>query len=121
MMIYNPFKNLTKKVKKMLIAAVIISLTFAIIGFHETRDIDEDRAKNSDYLFWIMTIFNICFALIAMAFVYARLKKGGMSSELKSQISRRYLEFVVVFVILSWPINNLLRPEYKYDKSLGYF
>jgi hypothetical protein len=31
-----------------------------------------------------MIIFNIFFALIVMAFVYARLKKGGMSSELKS-------------------------------------
>jgi hypothetical protein len=65
-----------------------------------------------------MTVFNIFFALIAMAFVYARLNKGGMSSELKSQISRRYLEFVIVFVILSWPINNLLRPEYKYNADL---
>jgi len=64
-----------------------------------------------------MTSFNIIFALIAMAFVYVRLNKGGMSSELKSQISRRYLEFVVIFVILSWPINNLLRPEYRYDPT----
>ena len=31
-----------------------------------------------------MIIFNIFFALIVMAFVYARLNKGGMSSELKS-------------------------------------
>jgi hypothetical protein len=118
MMIYNPFKNLTKKVKKMLITALLISFILAIIGLIETRDMDQDKAKNSDYLFWIMTIFNIFFALIAMAFVYARLNKGGMSSELKSQISRRYLEFVIIFVILSWPINNLFRPEYKYNSSI---
>ena len=32
LMIYNPFKNLTKKVKKMLITALLISFTLAIIG-----------------------------------------------------------------------------------------
>jgi hypothetical protein len=32
LMMYNPFKNLTKKVKKMLITALLISFTLAIIG-----------------------------------------------------------------------------------------
>jgi hypothetical protein len=68
-----------------------------------------------------LNAFNIIFASIAMAYVYTRLNKGGMSSELKSQISRRYLEFVMIFVILSLPINHLFQPDYNYNESKGIY
>ena len=31
------------------------------------------------------------------------------------------MEFVLIFVTFSWPINFLLRPEFKLNSALGYF
>lgn len=120
-MLYNPFQNATKKANKYLWMALGVSFVLSTIGLILTEDKNRDTAKNSDYLFLLMTLFNIAFAAIAMTFVYMRLNQGGMSSELKSQISRRYLEFVLIFVVLSLPINQLLKPEYKYNSDLGYY
>jgi uncharacterized membrane protein len=64
--------------------ALVVSFTLATVGLLLTQNKDRDTAKNSDYLFLAMTVFNIAFAGIAMTFVYMRLNKGGMSGELKS-------------------------------------
>ena len=53
-------------------------------------------------------------AVFLMLLVSHRLNKPGMTSDVKTQIKARYIEFVVVFVILSFPINIITRPEYKY-------
>jgi len=103
----------------MIAAALIISFFFACFALFWTQKLDEDKQKRADYVYNTLNAFNIIFASIAMAYVYTRLNKGGMSSELKSQISRRYLEFVMIFVILSLPINHLFQPDYKYNESRG--
>ena len=63
-----------------------------------------------------MTVFNIVFVAVAMPFLYTRLKKGGISKEIMKDIRKRYLEFVLIFVVLSLPISLLLKPYYKFNE-----
>ena len=61
-----------------------------------------------------MIIINLVLTVIVMFVVAKRLSNPGMTSNLKNQIRSRYLEFVAIFILLSFPILYVTRPEYKY-------
>ena len=56
-----------------------------------------------------------------MIAVTRRLSATGISKDVKRQIRTRYLEYVAIFVSLSYPINNMIKPEYSYNADLGLY
>ena len=48
-----------------------------------------------------------------------RFKKPGMSGELKRQIRARYIEYVVLYAVFSWPICMVTKPSYRYLKTMN--
>ena len=69
----------------------------------------------------MIIIFNLVFATIVMILVTKRLSSTGISKDLKTQIRTRYIEYVCIFVALSYPINILIKPEYEWGQDLGYY
>jgi len=93
----------------MLITSIVLALLLSYFSLTQTSDhID----LNTSLLFNGIVIFNIVAALFVMALVFYRLNKsGGTSVEVKQQISRRYLEYVLFFVVLSYASNKQQKPE----------
>lgn len=119
LMLFNPFKNTKNRPRNMVILSAVSSVVVATVGLILTENKDEDVHKLSDLIFIMMTIFNLVFASVVMIAVTKRLSSTGISKDLKAQIRARYIEYVCIFVALSYPINNLLRPEYGFDKTVG--
>lgn len=72
----------------------------------------------SAYMFYKYIVYAQClYALIALGHVVWRLTRGSVSADLKKQVSRRYLEFVIIFTFLGLPVNDLLKPEYDYEED----
>lgn len=58
-------------------------------------------------LFLAILIANSIAALVVLTLVLYRLnKRGGTSDEIKKQVSKRYLEFVMVFIFLNFLANQ---------------
>lgn len=119
LMLFNPFKNTTNRPKNSVIFSAVCSGAVATVGLILTENKNEDVHKLSMFIFLTMTIFNLVFAFVVMIAVTKRLSSTGISKDLKAQIRARYIEYVCIFVALSYPINNLLRPEYGFDKTAG--
>ena len=49
-----------------------------------------------------------------MVWLTFRFKKPGMSGSIKKEIRARYVEYVVLYAMFSWPICHLTKPSYRY-------
>jgi len=70
----NPFTNATKKAGRYLWLALAISSVLATASFFFTNQETRGTLGTSDYLYLGITGFNIVFAVVALPFVYNRLK-----------------------------------------------
>lgn len=119
LLLLNPFQSIGSRPTKLVLSAFTVSLFFALLCTYETS-VQSDFA---DYLFTCVIVFNLVFAPLVMTLVLYRLFKEstGTSTEVREQISKRYLEFVASFVFLSYPINLIQRPSYSYNQTSGNF
>ena len=100
--------------KKLIWGAVFIAAILSYISTQITTHMERDDI--SSYRFYKYVVWVQClYALIAVGHVVWRLTRGSVSADLKKQVSRRYLEFVIIFTILGLPVNDLLKPEYDYE------
>ena len=121
-MLQNPFQDANKRANRALYFSVLLSglLSWFNLALTEAA-YGETKYNASDWVFLFVTIANILFSVFLMLLVSHRLGKPGMTSDVRTQIKARYIEYVLVFVILSFPINIITRPEYKYTTiSSGY-
>jgi hypothetical protein len=44
-----------------------------------------------------------------------------MSPKLKREIKRRYIEYVVLYIVFSWPICYLTKPHYMYQEQVNVY
>jgi hypothetical protein len=56
-----------------------------------------------------------------MIWVTVRLKRPGISGTIRREIRARYIEYMVIYAIFSWPICFLTKPSYRYIPSLNSF
>jgi hypothetical protein len=110
----NPFKNPSGRPAMWLWTSVSIAFIFSTFSLIETEDENSRFTETSSKVFDVITVINIVISFIVLLLVYLRLKKGGTSMEIKKQISTRYVEFVLVFVLLSFPIVLLMKPSYTW-------
>jgi hypothetical protein len=84
LMLFNPFKNTTKRPKNLVILSTMCSVVLAVVGLILTENKDENVSGLSDAIFIIMTIFNLVFASVVMIAVTKRLSSTGISKDLKA-------------------------------------
>lgn len=56
-----------------------------------------------------------------MIWVTIRLKKPGVSGKIRRELRARYVEYMVIVAIFSWPICYVTKPSYRYIPSLNAF
>ena len=64
-------------------------------------------------------LVNCIWSLLTMLWILIRFNKPGMSWRLKRSIRRRYLEYVLLYCIFSWPICLISLPYYEYNPITG--
>lgn len=52
-----------------------------------------------------------------MTFVFIRFRTKGMSENIKKQIQKRYLEFIIVYSLLEGPFIFWSKPQFEYSPS----
>lgn len=56
-----------------------------------------------------------------MIWVTCRLKKPGVSGKIRREIRARYVEYMLIYTLFSWPICFVTKPSYRYIPSLNSF
>jgi hypothetical protein len=97
--------------------SVFIAFVFSTFDLISNEDENSRSLVTSSNVFDTLTFFNMIVSFFVLLLVYLRLKKGGTSIEIKKQISTRYVEFVLVFVLLSFLIVSLMKPSYKWTQT----
>lgn len=54
-----------------------------------------------------------------MLWLTFRFKKPGMSEGVKREIRARYIEYVVLYAVFSWPICMVTKPSYRFYETLN--
>jgi len=55
----------------------------------------------------------VIMGIITSIYVYFKLKRPGTSPELKQNITRRHLEYVLIFTLLEIPIVSISKPSLR--------
>ena len=118
LMLKNPFSSSEKRIKKAMTGSIIAAVILAWIGLIFTRAKKYWLSELNYRLYQAIAFSNIFVASIVMVLVLIRFRKKGMNPSIKKQISQRYLEFVVLLAIFSWPICYLTKPSYRYDAEI---
>ena len=79
----SPFSSSEKRVKKLIIASVLASISFASIGLVLTNFQNQELADLNYRVYMIIAIVNLIVAVIVMILVVIRFRKKGMNSEIK--------------------------------------
>jgi len=113
----NPFSSTEARVKKLTIIAVMLSVLFAAFCTQLTLSKVDSLAKMNLVLFIFVAAFNIVFGIVTLTFVFVRFRTKGMSEEIKKQIQKRYLEFIVVYSLLEGPFIFYAKPQFQYSPN----
>ena len=75
----NPFSSTEARIKKLTILTVILAITFSALGLRLTLSKQEFLSSLNLILFVLITLWNFCFGIITMSFVFYRFRTKGMS------------------------------------------
>lgn len=109
-MLTKPFQNPHGRSNRIILTTFAIAFSISVVSLIQTSSENPTISEKSSIVFNIMTGFNIISSFVVLLLVQMRLSKGGTSIEVKKQISTRYTEFVLIFVLLSYPIITLMKP-----------
>jgi hypothetical protein len=69
-------------------------------------------------LYQLIALSNCALATYVVVWLTIRFKKPGMSGKIKRQIRSRYIEYVVLYAMFSWPTCVVTKPSYRYFATL---
>jgi len=72
-------------------------------------------------MYQLIALGNCIFACYRMIWVTIRLKKPGVSGKIRRELRARYVEYMVLYAIFSWPICYITKPSYRFIPSLNAF
>ena len=72
-------------------------------------------------MYQLIALANCTFVTYRMIWTTKRLKKPGMSGRLRREIRSRYIEYMVIVAVFSWPICYITKPSYRFYPSLNTF
>jgi len=117
----SPFSSTKSRERNILVSTIVLSFLLAAGGMYLTKSKVDFISDLNLLVYEYFAFGNIFLSVIILIFVRIRLQRPGMSGNLKQQISRRYLEFVMVFAIFSWPICYFTKPTYKWSNEYQTF
>ena len=79
----NPFSSSEKRIKKFIVASVLLAVTFASIGLVLTNKRSYELSELNYRVYEIIAVLNLVVAVIVMIRVVKRFRKKGLNSEIK--------------------------------------
>jgi len=98
---------------------VFACLVFCIIGLNLTKSTNTALAAWNYRMYQLIALANCALATQTVVWLTFRFKKPGMSGTLKREIRARYIEYVVLYAMFSWPICLVTKPSYRYLETLN--
>ena len=121
LVIEDPFKPSEKRISGYVAAAVILACVFSFIGLELTTNVNQYLAEWNLRMYQLIALGNCIFASYRMIWVTMRLKKPGVSGAIRREIRARYVEYMLIYTLFSWPICYVTKPSYRYIPSLNAF
>lgn len=115
MVLRNPFANSDKRVKKLILIAMMLALVLGTISLYLTSSKTALVAQFNYYMLVLVFWPGIIVALFVMLLIVWRLRKKGMNKLIKKSIRKRYLEFVLLLSLCSWWMQLVMKPSYRYE------
>ena len=115
MVLRNPFANSDKRVKKLILIAMMLALVLGTISLYLTSSKTALVAQFNYYMLVLVFWPVIIVALFIMLLIVWRLRKKGMNKRIKKSIRKRYLEFVLLLSLCSWWMQLVMKPSYRYE------
>jgi hypothetical protein len=123
-MMNNPFQNNSSRPKKFFVLSLTLGVLFAGVCLYETHsgyDYFLSHIK-VEHLFLTIMLTNVITAGIVLSVVLYRLNnRGGTSVEIKRQVSKRYMEFVFIFIFLHFLCNQQQRPYFSFEPTAAWY
>jgi hypothetical protein len=119
--ISNPFVASEKRVKKYVAVSILLSLFFSMINLALTTSTNQRVSAWSLRIYQLIALVNCTMATYTVVWLTFRFRKPGMSGDIKNDIRQRYIEYVVLYAIFSWPICFVNIPYYRYIASVNSF
>ena len=111
----NPFSDSDKRVKKLIMVALIFALMLGTVSLYLTTSKFNWVSQLNYYLLFVVFWPGIIVALYIMVLVIIRLRKKGMNKLIKNSIRKRYLEFVLLLSLCSWWMQLVMKPSYRFE------
>lgn len=121
LVIENPFQTSEKRNNFYVAGSVGISIILSWIGLSFTTSYNAILAEWNLRMYQLIALGNCIFACYRMIWVTIRLKKPGVSGKIRRELRARYVEYMVIYAIFSWPICYITKPSYRYIPSLNAF
>lgn len=102
-----------------MVGALGAGLTFCCMGLRLTVSHNVVLAEWNYRLYQLIALSNCTLATYTVVWLTFRFKKPGMSGQLKREIRARYIEYVVLYAMFSWPICLVTKPSYRYFNTLN--
>lgn len=99
--------------------AVCAGFFFCTIGLKLTVSENPVAAEWNFRMYQIIALLNCGLATYTVVWLTFRFKKPGMSGGLKREIRARYIEYVLLYAMFSWPICLVTKPSYRYIGTLS--
>lgn len=117
--IMDPFQSSDKRIIKNTIKSFCAGLVFCIVGLRLTVSTYPRAAEWNFRIYQLVCLTNCAGATYVIIWLVIRFKKPGMSGDIKREIRARYVEYVVLYAIFSWPVCLVTRPSFRYIGTLN--
>ena len=111
-----PFMNSVKRLQKLEYYAVALATMFCVVNICMTEQKQLRFERVNIYMFSVLSIINILIAMFMMGWVFLRFRKFSINKEVKVTIQRRYIEYLLVFCLLEFPVLFFTRPVYHWQR-----
>lgn len=121
LVIEDPFKPSEKRIAKYVAISVFLAVLFSYVGLKLTINTNKYLAQWNLRLYQTISLCNCIFACYRMIWISIRLKKPGVSGAIRREFRGRYIEYMCIYTIFSWPLCYITKPSYRYVATLNAF
>lgn len=121
LVIEDPFKPSEKRIAKYVAISVFLAVLFSYVGLKLTINKNKYLAQWNLRMYQTISLCNCIFACYRMIWISIRLKKPGVSGAIRREFRGRYIEYMCIYTIFSWPLCYITKPSYRYVATLNAF
>jgi hypothetical protein len=101
------------------VLSFVTAFVFCSIGLRLTISHNPKAAIWNFRIYQLTALINCSLATYTVLWLTFRFKKPGMSEGVKREIRARYIEYVVLYAVFSWPICMVTKPSYRFYETLN--